>query len=181
MTESINSLDLPELDETLDIDLGAEAFPDFEPVHDGEYLLKLEPEEEGPSVKTVEGVSYVSIPFAVSIVDPGNGMDGRKVRFQKVTTRLNKSRTSRAIGLLKAVRASISGPLSAKSVANAVSTAINGHAEFHGTLRMEGYCKECGKTVLRGETKFQNGEAECPKCGTPIRGRMSIIKMQPAL
>jgi DNA-directed RNA polymerase subunit RPC12/RpoP len=180
MNDSINSFDLPELDETLDIDLEAEAFPDFKPVSDGEYLLRLEPEEEGSSVKTVDGVSYVSIPFAVSIVDPGNGLDGRKVRFQKVSTRLNKSRTSRAIGLLKAVGATPSGPLSAKNVANAVESVINSHAEFLGTLRMEGYCKDCGKTVLRGDRKFTDGEAECPKCGSEVRGRMSIVKMRRA-
>lgn len=162
-------------DEAISINSEADPFAFGVPVPDGKYDAILSLAQSGAEKKsTKEGKAYISINVQANIVAPGvAGVDNRVV-FDRVTTLINKNGTSRSVGLLQAAGVSVQNISSQAGLAEAVVQALQGNATASITTRQEAYCKDCGKTTLRGQSKFKDGKAACPKCGADLAAKVAV-------
>lgn len=163
-------------DEPVEIDETANPFAGVHPIPDGTYAATLALGEPDAEKKTTDdGRSYISINLRAHITDPGNPAD-RRVVFDRVSSLINKKRTSRLAGAVKAAGGSLGGVTTVQDLVRAALDVFNGQPVVKITTRQEAYCKSCGKTTLRGQSRFKDGEGECPKCGDPLSAKVAIVE-----
>lgn len=177
MVTSLNDLNL-------DIEVGAavdeyeKPSNSFRPPEPGEYTFIRSSERALEWKSTEIGDIYTSARFLIQ----GGEMNGKSV-FDTLGTYVGKFRKASTIQDYLAACGFEGEPengkrFTAREIIEAVEQTFG---PFDAYSDWQGYCAECGKTVLKGSKDFPRDdegrllhEAECPECGAKVVARARI-------
>lgn len=179
----INDLQLA--DEQVDVNAEADAFAGPPPPDDGDHVGKLSiGRDKTQQGKDKGGRVYYMVHVQGKI---GPGPFENRVLFDRVSTMVMQSGTSRMVGVLKVLGEQIPGRVGIVDLTRQFVNKLTGEPDVTFTTQWRGYCGDCEKNVLRGQKRFpQNADGthrhqlECPKCGSLVTAQADIVAYKPA-